>query len=319
MTGPDHNDELKEFISKYLTDSASLEERLFVESYFSYVEIKLQAEAVPAEETPGVYGRIREGIQREVTLQEQAQVIVLQSRRRRKVWLAAAAVVALLATGGLLWWPKNHKVPQPALAQNYYKNDVRPGGSHAVLTLANGARILLDSVGNGSLGLQGSAQVVKLGSGSLSYRGMSNGLSTVYYNKVTTPVGGQYQITLADGTHVWLNALSSLKFPTAFNGDARSVELTGEGYFEVTRNKSKPFHVYVNGVDVEVVGTHFNVNAYPDEPCIKTTLLEGAVKLVKGNANIMLSSGEQGQTNGASGLVLVKNVDVDQVVAWKNG
>lgn len=110
-----------------------------------------------------------------------------------------------------------------------------------------------------------------------------------------------------------------LKFPTSFNATARTVELTGEAYFEVAVNKSKPFHVKVNGMDVEVLGTAFNVNAYPDESSIKTTLLEGAVKLVKGKNDIMLKPGEQAQTTGESGLLLNKDVNVDQAIAWKNG
>jgi transmembrane sensor len=136
---------------------------------------------------------------------------------------------------------------------------------------------------------------------------------------VTTPAGGEYEITLSDGTKVWLNAISSLKFPTVFDGPDRTVDLTGEGYFDVAKNVGKPFHVRVNGVEVDVLGTEFDVNAYADETSIKTSLLNGSVRLLRGGTTMLLKSGEQGQTTGAEGLGLVKDADLDAAVAWKKG
>jgi ferric-dicitrate binding protein FerR (iron transport regulator) len=140
------------------------------------------------------------------------------------------------------------------------------------------------------------------------------------YNTISTPKGGQYQVTLSDGSKVWLNAASSLRFPATFSGKERKVELTGEGYFEVAHNKKMPFHVTVNDLDVEVLGTHFNINAYADESAIKTTLLEGSVKVVKGNETKIIEPGEQASVTTSEDEINVKQqVDLEQVVAWKNG
>jgi ferric-dicitrate binding protein FerR (iron transport regulator) len=234
-------------------------------------------------------------------------------------YIAAAAVAGVVALTGLWWRAQRNKAPDKAVAETYYKNEVKPGGNHAVLTLANGTHIVLDSTGKWSMGIQGGCRVTKVSAGSLSYKATANDPSAVFYNTLATPAGGQYRVVLADGTKVWLNALSTLRFPTAFNGSARTVELTGEAYFEVAKNRDKPFHVTAHGVDVQVLGTDFDVNAYTDEAVIKTTLLEGAVKLVKANANILLKPGEQGQTSDAPGFILVAHADVDQAVAWKNG
>jgi transmembrane sensor len=220
-----------------------------------------------------------------------------------------------------LWWAKRNKVSDSMAVVNVYKNDIKPGGNHAILTLANGTHIMLDSAGKGNLVSQGGAQLIKMDSGNLAYKAMANDSRAISYNTLATPAGGQYQVTLSDGTRVWLNALSSIRFPTTFKGDLRSVDLTGEAYFEVAKDKRSPFHVNANGVDVQVLGTEFNVNAYPDEPSIKTTLVQGSVRLAKANANatLLLKPGEEGQTSGVSGLLLNKNVDIDQTLAWKNG
>jgi ferric-dicitrate binding protein FerR (iron transport regulator) len=233
-------------------------------------------------------------------------------------YMAAAAMIGLILLGGGFWWIRESRPYPVVTAENYYKNDVAPGGNRAILTLADGSTITLDSAGKGNLVKQGNAQVTKVDAGKLTYKAVGNNAPAVY-NMVSTPAGGRYQVTLEDGTRVWLNALSSLRFPTAFNGTYRSVELTGEGYFEVSGNKNKPFRVSVNGIEVEVLGTQFNVNAYSDESSVKTTLLEGAVKLRKGGSDILLKPGEQGQTTDKEGFVLVRNANVGEAVAWKNG
>jgi transmembrane sensor len=234
-------------------------------------------------------------------------------------YIAAAAIIGLVALTGILWRAKRNKVPDSRVVVNVYKNDVKPGGNHAVLTLANGAHIMLDSAGKGNLVSQGGAQLIMVDSGNLAYKAMASDHNAVSYNTLATPAGGQYQVTLSDGTRVWLNALSSIRFPTTFKGGIRSVDLTGEAYFEVAKDKSSPFHVNATGVDVQVLGTEFNVNAYPDEQSIKTTLIQGSVRLAKANANLLLKPGEEGQTSGTSGLVLDRNVNIDQTLAWKNG
>jgi transmembrane sensor len=235
-------------------------------------------------------------------------------------YMAAASLIGLLTLAGGLWGLYHHRQDNKrATAATYYKNEVPPGGNHAILTLANGLHVILDSTGKGSLGIQGAARVMKVNSGSLLYKPVSGDHSPSYFNTITTPAGGQYQVTLADGTKVWLNALSTFKFPTSFHGPDRTVELTGEAYFEVSKDKNRPFHVRVNGMDVEVLGTRFNVNAYSDESALRTTLLEGAVKLTKGKAALVLTPGQQGQTAAAGGFSIVPNADPDEAVAWKNG
>jgi len=212
--------------------------------------------------------------------------------------------------------------------QSRFENDLTPGGNKAVLTLANGAQIILDSATNGALTQQGNTKIIKLDNGQLSYNSVNGSSSSpktgeILYNTVSTPRGGQYQVVLADGSKVWLNAASSLRFPTSFTGNAREVTLTGEGYFEVTHDDAKPFKVLANGVEIKVLGTHFNINAYKDEPTIKTTLLEGSVKVGIGAASKTIRPGEQAQIeshdNSLNPNIMVQSVDVDATVAWKNG
>jgi ferric-dicitrate binding protein FerR (iron transport regulator) len=250
---------------------------------------------------------------------------------QRHLWprIAAAAVIIVLLTAGSYFIFTKRQVKQTAAietTQEFKNNDVAPGGNKAVLILANGAQIILDSAGNGALTQQGNTKIIKLDNGQLSYNSL-NGSQTlpdkVFYNTISTPRGGQYQVVLADGSKVWLNAASSLRFPTSFAAKEREVELTGEGYFEVAHDATKPFKVSVNGIEVRVFGTHFNINAYNDEATIKTTLLEGSVKVGKGSASKVIRPGEQAQIendgNALNPKIMVQAVDVDAAVAWKNG
>jgi ferric-dicitrate binding protein FerR (iron transport regulator) len=196
--------------------------------------------------------------------------------------------------------------------------DVAPGGDKAILTLADGTKIALDTASNGSLAHQGGIKVIKLG-GLLSYDA-EGGSTEVLYNTITTPRGGQYQLELADGSKVWLNAASSLRYPTAFVGKERTVELTGEGYFEIAHHAAKPFRVKVKEMEVTVLGTHFNINSYEDEPQAKTTLLEGRVQVKKTDKYIYLNPGQQAAiSEGSPSIRVINDVDVEEVVAWKNG
>src|SRR5699024_7437317 len=199
---------------------------------------------------------------------------------------------------------------------------IMPGGNKAVLTLANGTKVGIDSTHNGKLAGQGNMNVVKIGSGLLAYQsGMLKAQNPKYkansivrYNTLTIPRGGQYQLTLSDGTKVWLNAGSSIRYPIAFNGKERRVEMTGEAYFEVVHNEKQPFKVLVNGEVIEDLGTRFNVNAYADEPAMKATLLEGAIKV----KSQILRPGEQAVIADGQ-MDILKEVNTDNSVAWKNG
>lgn len=226
--------------------------------------------------------------------------------------VAAAAAVLLIAVLG--WWllKPSPAVPPPAMAVN--NNDPAPGGNRAVLTLGNGQRIVLDSAANGTLFSQGGIQCVKLDSGSLAYKGGES--DEVQVHTLSTPIGGQFRITLSDGTDVWLNAASALKFPSAFRGQNRSVEITGEAYFEVAHNKRMPFKVAFNGNEVEVLGTHFNVMAYPDEIKSKVTLLEGSVAVSNPSGRHILKPGMQAQVGST---ITISRANTEEAVAWKNG
>ena len=200
-------------------------------------------------------------------------------------------------------------------------NDFVPGEDKAVLTLADGSVVILDDASNGNIALQGAVQIQKVNDGKLQYQAGGEELETVF-NSVSTPKGGKFQLTLSDGTKVWLNSSSSLKFPVVFNGNERKVELHGEGYFEVAENKQKPFKVDVAGRgEVEVLGTHFNVNAYADEASLNTTLLEGSVKVRVGSSSkpSMLVPGQQARIFPNGELKTTSDINLEEVVAWKNG
>ena len=249
---------------------------------------------------------------------------------------AAAAIILAILTGGIALWRGDHH--RPAIAQKNIPliHDIAPGGNKAILTLADGSHIVLDSASKGDLSRQGAMRVIKLDSARLVYREAEKtgdvsvaGLTDVGYNIIQTPRGGQYQVVLADGTQVWLNAASSLKFPTRFDRKERIVDLAGEAYFEVAHGTA-PFKVHVqnasgDGGVVEVLGTHFNVNAYADEPAIKTTLLEGSVLVLKGGEKRLLKPGQQAQVvagpagSGSPAIRLVPDANTEEAVAWKNG
>jgi transmembrane sensor len=248
--------------------------------------------------------------------------------------LAVAAVFVMMLSG-VAWWLISKKPAQPELAkENKVKKEIPlvPGGNRAILKLSDGTEIILDSAGDGTLVQQGQAKVIKLGDGQLSYQSSDKTTAEPMYNTISTPRGGQYQLILADGSNVWLNASSSLRYPASFSGKERKVELTGEGYFEITKNATMPFHVQVNNIDVEVLGTHFNINSYTDEPAIRTTLLEGRVKVVNRQSaigkgqSVILKPGEQAIavsnsrfTIDDSRFIIDRSPDIEQVMAWKNG
>jgi ferric-dicitrate binding protein FerR (iron transport regulator) len=198
-------------------------------------------------------------------------------------------------------------------------NDVQPGTEKAVLTLADGATIILDDSEKGIINEQNGITVTNQGS-QLKYDASRSKVlnQPLSYYTLNTPRGGQYQLLLADGSKVFLNAASSIRFPTAFTGNERKVEITGEAYFEVAKDAKKPFKVYVNGMQIEVLGTHFNVNAYSDESSITTTLLEGLVKITKGGTNSVIKPGQQANLNASGEIKIVNDVNLGKVTAWND-
>ena len=197
--------------------------------------------------------------------------------------------------------------------------DMSPGTNKAMLTLGNGSTIILDSI-SGTLGKDGGIDIVKKGDGQVEYQddNIQHNQSAVY-NTISTPRGGQYEVALADGTNVWLNASSSIRFPVQFNDRIREVEMTGEVYFEVAHNPSKPFRVKVKDNYINVLGTHFNVMAYDDEPSINTTLLQGSVKVESQHSSRLISPGQEAMADRSGFIKIIKDADVEEAIAWKNG
>jgi hypothetical protein len=237
---------------------------------------------------------------------------------RRKGWnYAAAAILLFFVAGYFLLNNTNNTKKHPPIAQQPVKKDIPAGRQGAILTLSNGQRIILDSAGNGVLTRDAGVRVIRKG-GQLSYGGNTN---EILYNQVVTPKGRKWQLTLSDGTKVWLNAASSVRYPISFVGRERIVEVSGETYFEVAPDKNRPFKVNIAGKGtIEVLGTRFDVNAYDDEDAMRTTLLEGSVKVIRGNSSSLLSPGQQAVLgNGTDDIKVINDANIDEVMAWRNG
>jgi ferric-dicitrate binding protein FerR (iron transport regulator) len=230
---------------------------------------------------------------------------------------AAAIIIICLSVAGysLLYKP----LPGPQTAESQQK-EILPGGNKATLTLANGKKIILNDAANGKLAEQTGIKITKSANGQIIYtvKNIEAANTDLSFNTIETPIGGQYEVKLPDGTQVWLNAASSLRYPVMFKGKERQVELTGEAYFEVAHNKEMPFRVTNARQTVEVLGTHFNIMAYADEEIVKTTLLEGAVKVTGLHHTRILSPGQQSQIS-SSAMNIIDDADLDDAIAWKNG
>jgi len=247
----------------------------------------------------------------------------LKTRKRARIrrivgWSAVAAILIALAMIGLNRNDKVNSQQQSLIAKTVQV--IMPGRNTAQLTLSNGQVILLDSAADGSLAVQGNTRLLKIDSGTISYivSGNSN-KEAVVYNTLTTPRSGQYRLTLPDGSRVWLNNVSSLRYPTSFKGKERTVELTGEAYFEIARDAARPFHVKVRDQVVNVLGTSFNIMAYSEEESIQTTLLSGSVKIEVGRTAVELRPDEQAQWKKGGKLSVVKDVPSQDIISWKEG
>ncbi|GEC71554.1 FecR family protein [Flavobacterium flevense] len=231
----------------------------------------------------------------------------------KKIAVAASILIAV-GIGTFVALQKGDEAPVVVVSKQV--NDKAPGKTGAILTLADGSIIVLDSLGNGLVANQNNTTVSKK-NGALVYKSGNN--SELVYNTMTTPRARQYNLELSDGTKVWLNASSSLTFPTSFASNERKVILTGEAYFEVAKDKKRPFRVSVNEMQVNVLGTHFNINAYDDEATINTTLLEGSVLLNEKSQKVLLKPGQQAQKQKKGTIVVNNKVNIDEVMGWKNG
>lgn len=249
-------------------------------------------------------------------------VVMPAGRKQRRLiktaWLKyAAAIIIAAGTAGYLFDANNKKHVADVSSAEFAKDVAAPSSNRATLTLANGQQIVLDSAGNGMLATQGNVNIRKMDDGRIMYAGNNSG--EMQYNTLTVPRGSKIaSIVLSDGTKVYLNAASSLTYPVAFTGSERKVQITGEAYFEVAKDKSKKFVVGSDGVTTEVLGTHFNINTYPDEKAQKVTLLEGSLRVTGGNSGTIIKPGDQAAFENGK-MSISQPADLDQVMAWKNG
>ena len=235
-----------------------------------------------------------------------------------KYWkyVAAAIVLGLVSYAAFDFTYNNQGSELTKLEVPILKNDMLPGGNRATLTLGDGSVVSLEEMADGKVIEENGIRISKR-NGHITYEIVDQvARGAVDFNTIHTPVGGQYHVILPDGTQVWLNSESSLHFPTAFTGSHRTVDLVGEGYFEVSRNKEKPFLVQTQKTKVKVLGTHFNLMAYSNERSSRTTLLEGSVEVTDGVQSRTIKPGQQAVTGGG---IQIKNVHTEEAIAWKNG
>lgn len=263
-------------------------------------------------------GRQTESLTEEELQQLFGQVSPAAPVRRMywKRWVAAASILFLVALG-MFYFTRHDNEPKPALAGTNVQAPTLP---KAMITTTDGKTVYLDALSKGAVVEQGNGQFTKLDDGRISYTG-GNGSHELVYNTLTNPRGSTViDLVLSDGTHVWLNAGSSLTYPVTFSGNERGVTISGEGYFEVQHDAARPFLVKKGEMQVQVLGTHFNVNAYDDEEELKVTLLEGSVKVKNQSSEAKIKPGQQARVPGAgSSITVSNNADLAEVMAWKNG
>lgn len=317
---PDH---IALLIEKYLNGTLSTEERSQLDQWYNSVADDRTALLPDSKDEQ----EINERLQRRIfhTIHHTRRIFF----RRWQLPVIAASILLTLISAAVYYYIYPGKLTHTALTQKEparlpVATDIVPGGNRALLTLADGSTIVLDSAANGTISRQGNADVMKLDNGLLSYTGQGtkrDAHKEIVYNTISTPRGGQYQITLSDGTKVWLNAASSVRFPVIFTGTERSVVVTGEAYFEVAHNKHMPFKVLVDNNEIEVLGTHFNINAYDDEATIKTTLLEGKIKQTVngGTAQKILLPGQQSDVDREGKMIVREKADIEEAIAWMRG
>ncbi|RZM27961.1 MAG: DUF4974 domain-containing protein, partial [Pedobacter sp.] len=323
-------DDAQKLLSKYKLGTCTPEEEALINNWYAVEVAKQQipeGPADPLEEEQLIWAGIKAAIPVSHTLEGEIKTRKLRGFNK---WIGIAASLILLLAIGVYSYHQQYS--HEAQMAKLRANDIKPGGKKAVLTLASGKKIVLTDALNGALATEGGVKITKTGDGQLEYTvsGTDAGAEGLY-NTIETPRGGQYLVHLPDGTSVWLNAMSSLTFPTVFTGNRRLVRLKGEGYFEVAKlkmkgEKKKPFVVVTNQQTVLVYGTHFNVNSYADEGETTTTLLEGSVSvssLDRGQNSktmikiVKLNPGQQAEFS--NGRLKVQPANAEEAIAWKNG
>jgi transmembrane sensor len=296
-------EEINDLLKRYLADDCTEEERTTLESWYLKHEF---------EELPEISEK-----RKDAQLEQVWTALSESVTTHKRLWLWPAAAAMLLMTLGISFYlaqDTGKKVSR--LAHQAAAPNLKSSNNKAMLTLADGRTIALDGAKNGMIAEQSGVIITKTKDGQLVYEGKT---AVTALNNVATSKGGQYQINLPDGTKVWLNAASSLSYPAAFTGSTREVRLVGEAYFEVSSNKVMPFVVQTKGQEIKVLGTHFNVNAYENEEQIRTTLLEGSVRIrpSKSARYEILRPGQQATLH--LDQLEVANTDVAEAIAWKEG
>lgn len=336
----DNKDNIKSLFRRFLDNKCTPAEVKALLQYFDAGEnevllrdlIREQSEAVSDTSLPPeslrplldiAYNKIHSAIAKDAG-PPQAPIVPLYHRLWFRISAAAAVVFFISVTALYFLRQDNDRVTAQAQNSSQLMEDIPPGTNNAVLTFDNGTKIVLDSAANGTLAQQGGIKVLKI-NGQIAYDKTENAnlQALPVYSTITTARGNQYQVVLADGSKVWLNAASSIRFPSYFKGNERKVEITGEAYFEVAKDAARPFRVEFNNQsgqkgEIEVLGTHFNVNAYPEEEDVKTTLIEGSVKIKRGSNTQMLAPGQQARVT-PDDITLKNDVVLSQVMAWKDG
>ena len=260
--------------------------------------------------------KLHQALLKQIRSESRGKLVPLYKNQTFIKRIAVAAFILLVAIGSLLVYNGRRKQSSVYVAQNILKQDIAPGHNGATLHLSNGKTISLDTARDGIIAEQNGLQIVKK-NGKLTYVGK---VDDVIYNDIVTTRGQQWELELSDGTKVWLNAASSIHYPLSFKGKERVVKITGEAYFDVVHNSAQPFKIQVGDIQIEDIGTEFNVNAYTDEPSIKTTLVNGSIKVSTGNENRFLTPGQQAITLKDNNSIQVKrDVNVEEVISWKNG
>jgi hypothetical protein len=302
-------------LTNYLDGIATKEEEDFLHAYYNFFMADVDVIALLDEKQKD---RLKSSMKLNIDdyIDSEAKPV-----KKINIWpriAVAASIILALSFGSYILLHK----PPPQQIAHIQHNDIAPIGYKATLTLSGGRQIVLDAKHNGQLAQQKNMVISQVTNGIITYSANqqnSPGDNSPVYNTMTTG-GGQYSLQLSDGTRVWLNSASSITYPVAFTGKNRDVKITGEVYFEVAHNKAKPFSVITHGQTVQVLGTHFNINAYDDEAQMKTTLLEGSIKISKADQAAMLTPGQQAQIGFESNTIKINSgADVEQAIAWKNG
>ena len=307
------DDQIKDLLSRYRQGQCSDAERSAVEAWYGQMLSRSDWNFRPGEE-PEIGDRIKARLEQKLFPGRRKKIIRITSVMRY------AAVVALVAASATIAYRRHQHAPAmpPRVVHAEKLPGALPGGNRAVLTLGNGHHIVLDSANAGMLARQGNTRVVMSGGGQISYEAGASATKKPVFNTLTTPRGGKYELVLPDGSKVWLNAASSITFPACFGADKREVRVLGEAYFEIAPSRSAPFEVSAGTMKVLVLGTHFNVMAYQDEARMETTLLEGSVKVEKGDTALVLRPGQQARITSDGRMNLLRDVNEDKIIAWKN-